>query len=721
MSLNFAPKPFITFSLLAITLAILMNIYLALQEPSLGIQWASNTQNNALFIAKVYPDSPAEKAGLHAGVVIKSIRAKDLVQPLSASILTEEPDNLGKYSDASIFFSQQDNVANILKHEHISLEAKTGEQFTLQPTSRHLSWLPVMYWFQLICGLLSFFAGIAVFAFRNKDVASQIYAFNGLSFSFLTFAAALYSGRELAIAPELFRNLSAINHLGALLFTASFIGIAWHVPKQLTTFPLTKALFILYSLFWLADTLRWQTESPDTWVQLPILLGLLASIIIAIIQWRKCKQRPDDKQTLRWLLLSLFVPGILFLSLTILLQLLGIQLIVPQGYAFGILLVMYLGISLGIIRFALFELDKWWTHIWLWISTGIIFISIDVLFAALLQLNDMTSTLISLALVGFMYIPLRQRLFSHILKAKEISLEVLIPQVLNLVTHANNPQSLEQQWHLLLNKAFSPLSLKEDYQTQNENVILYNNGTTLFVPDIGLGSPLSLKYANQGARLFSKADITALNSLIQMVKKALIDSQAYQKGIAQERSRIAEDLHDDLGAKLLSLVYKSETPEQKKLAQQAMGVLRQVISSSHDEQILFPEQVRIWKRECLRRASEHHVELEWKQYGVHTKHQIPVMISTQLTKVFREAMSNALKHGDADKICVRLQVKRSTLFISVRNYGKTLCETQTRGSGRSNMKRRMKNIEGFIRWKGRKNGGCHVAWISPKMEGLHDK
>ena len=37
--------------------------------------------------------------------------------------------------------------------------------------------------------------------------------------------------------------------------------------------------------------------------------------------------------------------------------------------------------------------------------------------------------------------------------------------------------------------------------------------------------------------------------------------QAVEHGRSEERVRIAQDLHDDIGARLLTLMYKAQTPE----------------------------------------------------------------------------------------------------------------------------------------------------------------
>ena len=51
-----------------------------------------------------------------------------------------------------------------------------------------------------------------------------------------------------------------------------------------------------------------------------------------------------------------------------------------------------------------------------------------------------------------------------------------------------------------------------------------------------------------------------------------------EHAVTEERERIYRDLHDDVGAKLLSLVYRAQRPEDADLARSALRDLREVVS-----------------------------------------------------------------------------------------------------------------------------------------------
>ncbi|PCI01385.1 MAG: hypothetical protein COB79_04175 [Zetaproteobacteria bacterium] len=198
----------------------------------------------------------------------------------------------------------------------------------------------------------------------------------------------------------------------------------------------------------------------------------------------------------------------------------------------------------------------------------------------------------------------------------------------------------------------------------------------------------------------------------------IISAMEAAEAVDNERTRIFGDLHDDLGAKLLSLVYKSETPEQQRLAKQAMEGLREIVKQSPVSNQSQSRPIPGWRMECEHRAKEHGATLQWHQQHLANKQDMSTATAIQLSQVLREALSNALKHGDGHMIQVSIQKRFNHLIMRIQNRGKPFCDTYKNGSGRHNMQRRIDNMRGIIRWKGCKKGGCRVIWAVPLDEAL---
>ena len=74
---------------------------------------------------------------------------------------------------------------------------------------------------------------------------------------------------------------------------------------------------------------------------------------------------------------------------------------------------------------------------------------------------------------------------------------------------------------------------------------------------------LVLRFSQRGQRLFTEEDARLADRIVEQLKRAVAFDQAVERGRSEERSRIAQDLHDDIGARLLTLMYQASNPEQE--------------------------------------------------------------------------------------------------------------------------------------------------------------
>ena len=100
---------------------------------------------------------------------------------------------------------------------------------------------------------------------------------------------------------------------------------------------------------------------------------------------------------------------------------------------------------------------------------------------------------------------------------------------------------------------------------------------------------LGMRYPWRGRRLFSTTHKTLTHELVRMMSYAEESRGAYERGSTEERRRIARDLHDDVGAKLLSLVYRAGDRGSADLARSALQDLRDVVSHTQHEQLTLEE------------------------------------------------------------------------------------------------------------------------------------
>jgi len=239
---------------------------------------------------------------------------------------------------------------------------------------------------------------------------------------------------------------------------------------------------------------------------------------------------------------------------------------------------------------------------------------------------------------------------------------------------------------------------------------------------MGILSLLVHRFA-MNSRALEQTNLTLEMRVAEAQKKIendmrLIADMERHQAILQERSRIFRDLHDDLGAKILSLVYKSENNEQRTLAREAMTELRKIIESGDSEEIQCKSMMLIWRKDCVKRGIEAGVSISWPSWNTATEIILSPEVATQVSFVLREAMTNALKYRSGKNIYISMRYSDNCMLISIKNDVDSECIISESGHGIKNMKKRIASLGGVIRWKTYRSKKCCVLWAIPLN---HDK
>lgn len=325
-------------------------VILATRIPALGVRFTVPERGPGLVVAEVHATSPA--AGVvQPGARVVAIGPKDGPRrELSAESLVEDPDFLPTYERRRAFFEEQGRLREVLDAPEVTLYLEDGGEALVRPRHRRSEgWLPAVFWFQLACGAIGMLTGAAVFALRGGNIAARLYGFTGLSFAVITFTAAVYSARELALGTTMFRWLAATDHLGAMGFAVGFIALIWHYPRPLGDAPVFRVLAVVLGLDWVLDTAS-LLPAPTWGIQAPMIAGLVLSCVLGVLQWRRSARDPLGRAAVRWFSLSVFLGGSCFVVSIFVMVWLGREPVFSQGYAFGFVLTMYLGVALGVAR-----------------------------------------------------------------------------------------------------------------------------------------------------------------------------------------------------------------------------------------------------------------------------------------------------------------------------------------------------------------------------------
>jgi signal transduction histidine kinase len=166
----------------------------------------------------------------------------------------------------------------------------------------------------------------------------------------------------------------------------------------------------------------------------------------------------------------------------------------------------------------------------------------------------------------------------------------------------------------------------------------------------------------------------------------------------KERKRIAADLHDDLGAKLLTIVHTSESERISTLAREALEEMRLSVRGLTGKPVRLADALADWRAETVLRLGQANIETDWKGPSEEIEHLLPARAYVQTTRILREAVSNIIKHSGASHCKVRSSVGERDFGLLVQDNGKgipmELDGKLDRGHGMSSMKHRAKQLQG---------------------------
>lgn len=206
-----------------------------------------------------------------------------------------------------------------------------------------------------------------------------------------------------------------------------------------------------------------------------------------------------------------------------------------------------------------------------------------------------------------------------------------------------------------------------------------------------------------------------LDQRVQAKSRQLEDSFARLKQLERERAaqeereRIHSDLHDDVGAKLLTLVYRAPTPEHAELARAALQELRDVVSSPIAPDQALEYALGDWRSECEQRLGSAGIGLQWQQDAQVEQLRLAPQQGINLGRILREAISNVIRHAQASQVQVDLHLVDTVLHLHVTDNGTASATVlQRQGRGTRSMKARAQAMGGEFERSAGSPSGCQV-------------
>ena len=168
----------------------------------------------------------------------------------------------------------------------------------------------------------------------------------------------------------------------------------------------------------------------------------------------------------------------------------------------------------------------------------------------------------------------------------------------------------------------------------------------------------------------------------------------------KERKRIAGDLHDDLGAKLLTIVHTSDNDRISTLAREALEEMRLSVRGLTGRPMVLSDSLADWRSEVVSRLGQAGIECEWRNPNDTIEEPLSSRTYVQTTRILREAVSNIIKHSGASHVVITADVdlENHVFVLVIQDNGKgipmELDGRLDRGHGMTSMKHRAKQLSG---------------------------
>ena len=702
-----APLPLLLATTLLLLLTVAASTWLASRGPWLGVTWEPTSQG--LRVTAVAPGGPLAGA-LEGGDVITALHgpAGDRLT-LRGFDPARDPHNEPRYAGYNAYLDRQGHLAEALQ-PGAELETAEGRRVAVEPApSWPLRALPPSYWGYHLFGLLAALMGLGTWVFRRGFVPARLLALSGIGFFAATATNSLYLVRELALPREWFHALTVANHLALALMAGALLALMAHYPRRLLPRGGTGTLAILI-VAWQANEIGQWVEWPGHTFYTPLLALFGLAVAAAIRQWQCSSREPESRAAMKWFFLSIFISMGLALAVYFVPLTLGAGPLLPPVAMVGFASTLYLGLAAGVLRYRLFDLERWWFRAWAWFFGGLAVILTDAALAWLFGLAPVEALGLALIAVGWVYFPARQWIWQQVAASAEVQMERRLPDLVAGLYTAPSQKEAARHWRTSLAAIFQPLGIREG--EAEATVRLGDHGTTLIIPDIEGGHSLHLLYGQEGRRLFTSRDTERATALVTVARRVAQATRAREEAVEAEQRRIARDLHDDVAGHLLSLVQGATDPEQAEAARAALHALREAITALDDPVQqpleLLAEQCRS-ELEPRARAAGTRLNLEM---DADPGMELPPRMATNLRRILQEAVTNALRHAEAEEIRIRLSTDPGGLCLEVRNDGAGE-EGGPAGRGRHNMDQRAREIGGELTQGPTGDGHWQVAMTLP--------
>ncbi|MCP4820701.1 MAG: histidine kinase, partial [Shimia sp.] len=465
----------------------------------------------------------------------------------------------------------------VLHEGRFTLIGPDGERFAVvantEPALYEMAFSTIL---KMLLALVVIMVAVGIWVFAPPSFAVAMLALSGLGLATNMICGSFLELTEITVAPQVFHIAISIASWGGATFAYALLAVIWTFPRPITQFPWAVVLLGVGVLLQLNIAFQ-LIELPINSFEIAHLIPAPVAVVASTLQWLRTRGQPLERASVIWFSMSIYGLVTIVLALYSIPVILDVPPILGPSMANVFLALIFFGIALGTLRYRLFDVHKIWLSVILWIFAGLLFVVFDVALVYTMDLNQSQAAPFALLVAGWVYFPMRTKISELILGHREIRVSDYIPDMLERFNSVRNPEEIDGRFVNFLKTTFKVREIASIDPVHLDEAKIENHGLFLRVPMVTDGRSVKLVGRANGRQLFSSSEKLAAETFLRLVRSIHAGNVRENTRLENERRRITRDLHDDVGGRLLSLIYQSPDEDTAERAQDALQALKETV------------------------------------------------------------------------------------------------------------------------------------------------
>lgn len=258
--------------------------------------------------------------------------------------------------------------------------------------------------------------------------------------------------------------------------------------------------------------------------------------------------------------------------------------------------------------------------------------------------------------------------------------------------------SLEECWEKVLINFFPDSRIKK-HPKAIETSQLSQDKNSVLVPVLNLDIHFELSHKDS-QQVFSEQDLGLVNSLFNLTQQFASTREAIERGANEERQRIARDLHDDVAARMLTLIHQVKDEKTIELIRSILKSLRNAIYTLDNRSTTtILDAITDIRAEVQDRLNQLGIQLFWQQPEGLEQFIFTPRQHINLHRILHEIVTNVIRHANANYMHIDIELNNDWIHVSAVDNGEGFdINDCIPGKGIQNIKNRVYELDGKVEW-----------------------